>query len=308
MRGFTLFLFLILLSPSVFAQACNGVWLKDVTGNYSFNSASEIALTFKVARGNSSSCQYFIGFNKGWSQLSNSRAMYSWNSYFPYEIYADSNHSHVIREAGQQTSPSNFILGSFPSGTPQLKENTHTYYMKLLPDYLGVEAGYFTDVVTMILYEGNPSGSYRTLQAWNLVHTYNAQATAHLSLVDSGAPLNLNDTNQTLNFGVLSPGVSRGFDILTTYNTGYRLYASSLHGGRLKHQSGPQQISYSFKINGQTLSLTNSSNQPIKIAEGNGKSPSGGKRHNVLVTIGSFSQAVAGAYSDVVTLTVESKE
>lgn len=298
-----------LVSNKVVAQTnCNGVYLKDVTGNYSFNSGAAPALTFRVARGNSSACNYFVGFSTGWSLSYNPRGMYTWYQYYPYNIYVDSGRTRIIKEAGVSTSSSDFIVGSFPSGSPSLTSNLHTYYMKLLPDPVGVDSGNYLDVVTMILYEGTPGGSYRTIQAWNLVHTYYVNANTHISLVDSGAPFNINDTSQTLQFGTLTPGASRGFDLIAVYNAGYRIYASSMNNGGLKHSNNSTIIPYSFKVGTQTKNLSGSASNPVLIAEGSGQSSSAGTRHAVNVSIGNFSQALAGSYADVITLTVESKE
>jgi spore coat protein U-like protein len=289
--GFLIFLF----SPTVWA--CGPLSLSVNTPNYSFNSGSVAQLEVVVTRSAPfTSCDFFIGFSRGSANSYTPRSMANGSNTIPYNFYRNGGLTQILRDAPDSTSYNSFLRGSFPNGNPSI-QRTEDYRVAIGTIPGSPAVGLYTDTVSIKLYKGEPDEWYTLQNTQTLVTTYSVPYVANVSLVNTGAPYNQSDTTQTLNFGSLSPGQTLGFDIVTVYNSGYKLTLSSANNGKLKHSSQNQFVPYVFKVNGSPLNLSNSQAIPAVLGTGSGTSPPAGLRFAIQVQIGAVS-SLAGTYSD----------
>jgi hypothetical protein len=167
-----------------------------------------------------------------------------------------------------------------------------------------VKAGTYTDIFQVRAYDSA-----------NIDNTYNVTLTvivptiARLSLVSTGGAFNQADTTESLNFGELTTGKSLSFDIRVVSNAVYDVKMSSQNNGVMKH-SNPAvttTIPYTVIVNGVESSLIGSSTTPVSVATQTQESGTSGLAHPVTFKIGNAASKVAGAYQDVVTVTISTQ-
>src|SRR5690606_8520894 len=94
----------------------------------------------------------------------------------------------------------------------------------------------------------------------------------------------------------------KGADLRVVSNGPYRLKVSSQNNGKLKRSQG-DTISYSLRVNNQSVTLSSSATGPVNIGQGDCTSEAG-DRYNLKVKITeNTSQKAAGIYQDVITIT-----
>ena len=291
------------------AQAgCNNARLDLVPPGYVFNISSSPQLATTVTRADNGSCDYFIGFSDGSAANYASRRLSFGSAVVPMNVYKDAARTRILKDKPSEAVVADDVLqGSFAGG-PGPDAQTLNYWAAIQPQSDYLPSGIYFESLTATLYSGKVNGSYHFESSQSLVLAYYIGRRVDLSLVDTGAPFNLNDTSQDLSFGTLSSGQSRALDLVLQYNAGFRLTFSSENNGALKHLSRSNTIPYTLQVGGLPIGLAGSAAAPVVGPSGFGTSPTGGTRFPVRVTIGSIAGAVGGPYSDTITVTVVSAE
>jgi spore coat protein U-like protein len=303
--------FLLLMFFPFSAQAdhdCNNLHISSYSqSTVNFNSDSDPAITVTVQRSGKKGCDFFLTFDYGPGGSASGRKLYQSSYSLPMNIYKDSAHTQVVKEIPDANTTAEAITGSFPDDTSTPSSQTITFYPQL-GSVTYNRFGYYSASFRGRLYEGTPSNHDSEEDHENLTFIYNMAKKIDLSLVPTGASFNAADTAETLNFGTLSAGAQRSFDILVKYNAGYLVRLSSVNEGRLKHQSYSDTVPYTFAVNSTPVSLSGSDTFPAFVAWGWGVSPANGLVLSSSVTIGALGNVRAGSYSDTVTVTVQSIE
>jgi hypothetical protein len=290
-------------SGRLLAGACANMQLQANQTNIDFTPSAQYQGTLTVkANTMPGGCSFFIVFDYGHASSYAGRSLQMSGQQWPYQISKDSAGIQIIKNIPDATS-SSVLSGTLPSGNNDAQVNVN-FWAVLNTSNPWLRYGNYSDYATAQLYLGTLS-SYSFVGSRTISLNYNAPKRVDLSLVPSGGAFNLNETDEIMNFGTLTPGASQSCDLVLKYNAGYTLFASSVNGGRLKHQTQAQYVPYTIRFNGTQHSLTTS---PQQLDREFGVSPATGTVIPINVTIGNFGVVKSGNYSDQVLLTVQSTE
>lgn len=207
---------------------------------------------------NSQKCEYVVGLSKG-SSNNGSYSRYLQRNQVPIQIkFWDNTMSQLIYDYPDASPPANLIVGSFNvSGGSNTK--TTSLRIDFGPVPYNVSSGRYSNQFHLKLWTRplGSQGSFTLANDKNFEVRYDLAKSLDVSLVQVGAPFNLLDTNESVNFGELSQNQTKSFDMLIGNNTSYSYSLNSLNNGRLLRQGGnPAQasnkISYQFKIGATT--------------------------------------------------------
>lgn len=303
------YLFCIFLVFNIFARSkCHmDISLSNVNlDQNSFSPSTSVPITMRrTSSANDYLCYlYFFDFGKG---NANSYQRFLENSHgnkISYNLYKPNDFQNILTELPDMTQNSDAIWG--------WDLNANQYYQKhftLNLDYnnsLIYPAGNYTDSVRVRLYSGLPFNDPLLEDTVNFNITFSIQSSIALSLVDVGAPFSEGDTEQLMDFGVITSGEFMEADLKVKSNAGYRVYVKSENKGKLKHQTLNDKISYSMLANTTNVNL-NVGGQGYKVADKSGVTPAGGDNIRIKVTLGNPGNANTGVYTDFVTITAETK-
>lgn len=298
-----IFFFFFLTISKVFSCNFSFSTLPSVIFTYTGSDVSiQNSIVINRTETKNSCRRFFITLSKGFSSTYN-RLLQSTSGTLPYNLYKESSHTNIIKEFPDISSTSEVIIGIFPKNS-SLTTLTVSYY-SLLPavaDDTAIPPGSYSDSITAKLYKGNGSNDNNLEESSSFNITTNIPKEIDLSLVNTGAPFDLNDTDESIDFGSLSPGQTNSFDIRVVTNAGYDISFSSANNGKLKHIDLTDTIDYIVNVNASPVDLSSSSSFPVTVGSGGGISPVGGNTLNVQVQIGSFSNKSAGNYQDHITI------
>ena len=310
MSKYIAFLFVVLacLSPARLALAAENcdltINISNVNLIWSLNLPTQ-QITFNIDKEKNDACNYFVTFSKG-GPTNYDRRMLSGSSTLPYQLYKEASLTNILKELPDVTNNDEVITGSFGKGKDQTQ--SRTYFLQI-PFNLATTpqlkpSGSYNNSIIVRVYEG-VLGSGTLNHSDNILIRTVIPEIIQLSLVNTGGAFNSGDTTQAVEFGTLAAGASRGFDMRVLTNAGYQVTFSSQNNGVLKHTSAnvTTVVPYTLKINGAPKSLTSSKTNPVVVASGGGQTSVDGAGHAVDVTIDSVSDKMAGAYSDIITVT-----
>ncbi len=296
MKLFWICLFLCL--SQVTLADCNGLsfFLADPT--WSFNSNPAPLLQITISKKNNSSCDYFLTFSAGESGNYNNRLLFNSASYtfytLPYQLYQAFPYANILKDFPIAISSNDVVVGAFSTGGGTSQTITYRPVLRILSAYPRV--GNYADHVMVSIYEGSVTGAHSIHTTQVATYNYTVE-----KLVD------LSTARHALDFGMLSVGLVKSFDVILKYNAGYSLMFSSANNGQMKNAAGNFFATYSMKVNGSLINLNSSSKNPIVVSSGSGTSPAEGLRLPISATITSVGQ-LAGFYRDVISITVTSME
>ncbi len=275
---------------------------------WSFNSNPSPGLVINVSRGDiTDACQYFLTFSAGGSGSYSQRLLYNSTYTIPYQVYKEVGHVNVLKAFPSINNSNDVIEGSFPLLSGPLT-NHHTYYPLLGTVGEYPRFGTYSDTITISLYRDTIIPPYTFVDSHTVTYSYTVGKLIDLSLVNTGAPFDIASVTHTMNFGTMSVGTNRAFDVVLKYNAGYSLKFSSANNGQMKHASLNSYVSYDMTVNGNPINLSGSSGSPVEVSTATGVSSSEGLRLPVSATISSLGTAAAGSYSDTINITVTSIE
>lgn len=249
-------------------------------------------------------CKYFVTFGKGSGPDYNRKLYLSYPTpTIPFQIYKDTTTPAILMNFPEVSRETNLITGNYPNyglSTPR----QHTYIATLGNIPLGTPSGYYSDTLRAYLYSGTLNSGYHFETSQSITYYYYVPTSIGLSIVDTGSPFDEYSTSKAIDFGMMSSGLSKNFDIVIKSNEGYKLFFSSENGGQLMHSSLGAYVPYTTQVNSMTMNLI--PNTAVQVASGTGITPTAGQRVNVKLTLGAITNQPAGSYSDYITVTVQS--
>lgn len=302
MRSFLLII-VLLSSSTIFAAECNyNLTVSNATIQIE-DSAQVVQQAFSVYRGQNSPAgrcrRYRVFFSKG---LANSyqRNAFSLYGSINYNLHPAINMSGTLKDFSDAVTASEYIEGTAP-------EKNTVYSNRFFVSVPGQNnnlllAGTYVDILQVSIYGYNEnSGKYLFDEAANLTTVFLVPKKVQVSLLDEGQAFDASSTSKTMDFGIMQQNQEKGADLRILSNGSYRLNLSSLNNGKLVQ--GTQSVTYSLRVNGSSVSLSSSANNPVQIGSGT-ITGQAGDLYNLKVKIGeSVANKNAGLYQDVITIT-----
>jgi len=291
----------LLFGTNPASAACPSMTLSNVNSYVSLNTNNFVSLDLRVNKGSGTCNSFFVVIDNGGARSYSSRVMQSNFSSIPIQFYKDASRNQILKSEFE-ASASEVISGTFVGDIATYNTVYYAYIDADANQY--IKYGNYSKNFLLKLYEGDFSN--KILRDTKLVHfAFTQFKSVDISLVSTGSAFNLTDTSQTLDFGKLSEGISRGFDIVMLYNAGYTISINSANAGRLKHLTAKKYISYVLSLDGVPVGLASVSTL-VKSAVG--ISSPNGTRLPVSVKIGSILGSTPGIYTDTITINVASAE
>ncbi|GEM_PF-6146862 len=293
-----LIFFLILFSTNAFADYCP---LFVRVGSVDFSQVTvdqSIAVDVDIYRFTTSNqCKQFdLGVSSG-SANSYSRKLYNGTSTLNYNIYNDDSTSTALRSVNDAQNNNQRVRFKMDNFFKKI-----TLYVRL--PYWGnstsLENGLYTDTTQVQVYpRGNNTGGSSS----NLITNLNVQSDVNISLVGRGGQYDENQTSYSLDFGTMTAGKMRSFDLIVKSNTGYRINVSSEYDGSLAHnENSSYKVGYNFSVNGSNMSLVGSKSSPKQIYASSSASQNG-EVIEVDISLLSTSNKLSGTYTDYIYFT-----
>ncbi|MGK5088442.1 spore coat protein U domain-containing protein [Bdellovibrionota bacterium FG-2] len=296
-----------------FAATCDPVISASnvvLTWNSSFSSQ---AVTFLVTNHSKKGCQYYLGFSDGGASSYLTRRLVSGANTIGYQLYGDAGLGSVLKTPPDTLVSSEVLVGEFFNTPNSGVVQTFTYYLSV--PQAGVSAptwkrsGTYTDTFRIRLYKGAFSpGSHSSTDSHNVTISMVLPKVIQLSMVPTGGAFDAGATALSMNFGTLVNGAVASFDFRVSTNAGYAVSVSSANGGVMKHQNPAVSttVPYQFSVSGTPVTLAAGS--PVTVLTGGGQTAPSGVVAPVAVTVLAVDNRLAGAYSDVIQVSVATTE
>jgi hypothetical protein len=319
MRFQTAILFLLVMVPREARAVCINLGFEYVPSAVSFEGTSAgysvydpqeylQTVSFQV-RGEATgvTCEYFVTLSAGQSGNFSQRKMSEMTNILDYNAYTDAGKSNVFA-APPTATQGQVIAGSFPLGLSFTQTNTHEFYWTLKPQQVvpASHMRYADNNLTLNLYSGLLLSSPTLVDTKTITFETRVESSVDLSLVESGAPFDISETTQLVDFGTLESGEQRGFDVVVRSNDGYTVTMQSQNRQLLVHSRGyaiADTVPYSVIFNGGSVDLSTGARE--QVFSGTGTTPVTGTAFPIEFVLGTLSgQEIAGAYSDVIDVEV----
>lgn len=288
------------------SPACSDMGLSLSQPSPYFQSGGTMKDTFNVTVfGNSTqgACNYFLTFDYGSSNSFTNRSVKKGSDVWPYQITADTAGLQILKRFPDVNSCNDVICDKL-QGNVHYNTKTSSYTVGFDASNDWRSAGDYTETVTVRLYQGNTS-NYTLRDSKTFLLTFGSHKKADLSVVSSGGSFDLAKTTHTINFGNnLTSGAQGTADLILKYNSGFKLFASSDNGGKLKQVNGTDTIDYTFKVNGTTFSIP----WWTPITSQTGTSPASGLVNPITIIIGNTTGKAQGSYTDTINLTIQTNQ
>jgi len=285
-----------------------------------FNTSSSVTTDFQVSHDAFTGTErcYFFGFVDYGSALNWANRYLTHTTSgatIPFNVYSSgtfTNNSRV-RLAADAVDDRHVMyeapLFFNPSGTTQTL--TRSFYSLLgalpanLPPGLYTESLIFRVASRLTSPPATDYVSFPIVLSRAVQFIYNVEKELSLSLVATGGVFDPFSTSRLLSFGELETGESRTADIIIKTNVGYRLRASSLNNGSMRHSSGTG-VSFQLTVAGTVVNLAGSSGSPVLVSSNSTSSPALGFILPLEVTVGALTGSEPGGdYTDSVRFTIE---
>lgn len=279
------------------------------SGGYSVYDSGKFLQTvnFRVeAEATGVTCEYFVSLSTGQSGDFNRRKLSQTADVLNYNAYTDAGKT--IFKAPPTAAQGEVIPGSFPVALGLIQTNNHSFFWTINPQQIvPAQQTRYTDAnLSLDLYSGTLLTSPTLVASAAVTFRALVESSVDLSLARSGAPFNINDTTQLVDFGVLSSGEQRGFDLVVRSNNGYVVSMQSLNNQVMAHAEAPavrDTVPYQVVLSGGGADL--STGAPVQVISGTGTTPATGTSFPIEFTVGNISGTeAAGTYSDIISVTV----
>ncbi|MEK6705238.1 MAG: spore coat protein U domain-containing protein [Bdellovibrionota bacterium] len=277
----------------------------DIVWNQNFNFR---AVNITISKSRHPACSYSLAFTKGGASDYN-RIMTGAAANLNYQIFQDSSLSKVLKDLPDILSTDNYITSSFPEGASLTQ--TMTYYVQIPTDLATTPAlkppGTYLDSFIIKAYDGTDFTSFKKPEATASVTISTVMPRIiELSVSQNGAFFDPSKTSLAIDFAELTPGTTQTCSLLVRSNAGYSLTISSENSGILRHTSATigTAIPYIMRVNSTAQNLSG----PVEVASGSGQTSLSGIANSLGFTIDDSGQAMAGQYSDNLTITVATTE
>lgn len=303
-------------SASVWAACGLSIAANPISINWDTSFATQ-GISFTLTKTDAGTCDYFVGFTKGGAASAATRRAISGANQITYQLYKENALTNVLKDPSDAaiTSSNEVFSGQLPAGVGA--QLTLVYYFNvplsssITPSI--VKAGTYTDTFTINVYEGaDPLVPGPTpVTSANVAVTVTVPEILKMSLVATGAGFDEAGLNRSIDFGMLSAGQTRTFDIRIRTNAGFDVTFSSANNGVLKPVANPAStgLAYQFYANGVLLNLTNSLAVPVRglggPGVGNFETDLQGVAYPIRIVVGSFAGAsvLGGEAQDTITIT-----
>jgi len=309
---------LLLLSSCEAAALCVGLKFVGVpsvvtfaggSGGYNVYDSGRYLQTvnFRVEGGaTGATCEYFVALSTGQSGDFNRRRLSQAANVLNYNAYIDAGKT--IFKAPPTAAQGEVISGRFPVAIALTQTNNHSFFWTIDPQQIvpAQQAHYADANLSLDLYSGTLLIGSTLVASAAVTFRALVESSVDLSLVRSGAPFNINDTTQLVDFGVLSSGEQRGMDVVVRSNNGYAVSMQSLNGQVMVHAQAPavrDTVPYQVVLSGGGVDL--STGAPVQVISGTGTTPATGTSFPIEFTVGNLSGTeAAGTYSDIISVTI----
>jgi spore coat protein U-like protein len=293
-RGLVLTAVVLLLTNPAMAQSCR-LRLTDLprvepqSGYDPFASAPPPEYDRVTVRHNSGGgCSFAVGFNEG----ANGRRRAEYNgSYLSYQLFRDASLTTALTDASG--SPGGLLSGYADS---KIGDVSFDFYSVFPGGQIG-PGGTYRDSLTLTVYELSGGVPGRVLDTRTVQVRARMLETVQASVQIGGGSVPLSGSTSILNLGTLVTGSRGDFSVVVSGNAEYDLRLESENKGRLSGGSG--SIPYSVAINGQGVAMSSA----VTLQYGG----IGTRTHAIGVTIGDVGNALAGTYSDNLSLTITAR-
>jgi spore coat protein U-like protein len=249
----------------------------------------------------SGDCDFALGAGPGQGGGA-TRRMSQGGSGLAYEIYGGRGRGRPLRDADTGGTDV-LVLGEFRGNQVEARLDLTA----IVPEGQVVTAGGYSDTVVFTLYQlvGGVPGRVLDSRAVSVSATVSAVASFEV-VIDGSRTALRGGTLGKLDFGTLSAGQRRGFDLEARGNVGYDIELGSENGGAMVGQGYAKESSvpYRLYLDGRGLDL----GRPAAV----GQSPvtdtgRAATLHRFEIEIGDTGRAEAGKYRDDLTLTVTTR-
>ena len=285
------------------------VTFAGASGGYNVYDAARYlqTVTFQVqAEATGVTCQYFVALSTGQSGDFNHRKLIQSKNVLTYNAFTDAGKT--VLKAPPSAAQNEVISGSFPVAIALTQTKSHSFFGAIDPQQIVPVQGlpYVDTNLSLDLFSGTLLTSPTRVASAPITFRTLVASSIDLSLVRSGAPFNINDTAQLIDFGVLSSGEQRSFDLIVRSNNGFAVTMQSENRQVMVHEKAPAvttTVAYEVTLNGGDVDL--SSSGPVQVLSSAGTTPATGIAFPIELTIGTLSGAeAAGTYTDVINVTV----
>lgn len=291
--------FLAMATVHQVTAGCNLRFASTLSPSYSMNGLTRQQISFTVSS-NKKYCPHFVTVSPGGDssyQRKLTNPFYS-NSFLPFQLY-QSDVKSVLKHFPEGSS-TNFL---FPLQFDKTME--HRFRAVLSLPYIFAPAGRYFDRYTFRIYEGTPNyyaaapDDIREVEFF-----YILEERISISLVANGAPFDFYNKSFELDFGALSRGQRKSFDIVVLSNAGMELSISSMNDGAMTSLTNNGKVNYRMSFDGGAFrSMKGTLGAPYMIKSESGVLPLRGRRIRTEVEISSLSEAQSGSYSDNLVIT-----
>lgn len=319
MKSRMIFLVALLLLPREAQALCvnlafgtvpSVVTFEGGSGNYAVYDAQEYLQTvhFQVtSQATGATCEYFVTLSAGQSGNFNQRKLSEMIYMLNYNAYTVANKSNIFA-ALPSAAQSQTISGSFPVVVALTQTNNHEFFWTIKPLQVVPASGlpYADNNLTLSLYSGLVLMSPTLVATKTVSFQTRVDSSVDVSLVESGAPFDISETTQLVDFGTLESGEQRGFDVVVRSNNGYAVTMQSQNRQLLVNSRGAAaggSVAYNVIFNGGGVDL--STGAAVQVITGTGTTPATGTAFPIEFTIGTLSgNEAAGTYADVIDVEV----
>ena len=259
-------------------------------------------VTFTVTKV-SGTCTYFVTATTEFGGGPGQRVMVGSGGHLTFNIFTDSTRTSPLLDLPIATA-NDVIAGSF-STTTGVASNTHLHFFWIAPDQAAAP-GIFTGFAHFKLFQGTLLNN-TLVQMIDVNYRVDVRSVAEVSVVDPGRTFNASNPKRSVDFGFVHEGQKADFDLRVRGNNGFDVTIQSQNGGTLlpPDKGDPNYLPYTLTLGGRSLSLT--AGRTVAAASLSTATTADGVPFPVEITVGDLSHASAGAYSDVLTITVISK-
>ncbi len=289
-------------------------WSPSGDGNYRvFNDIEEeqkidgINGNFHITYDSGDDCKYFVTFSRGGAS-DYSRLLSNGGNQLSYQLYTAANLSNILMEVPDASS-ANILSGVILDEGPP-REIAQSYHWVIPPQQI-VPPGVYTDNINLIVYEGRLN-NYTESGIQTVTFSATVPRATQVSLGDSGGAFDDSSVKRIVNFGELSQGDTRTFDLRVRSNAGYRLKLESANSGYLIHERAQNRnpmpeaykVPYSVKSNNGNIHLSSGGFQTVGIETE--ITSDQGNLYTLELEIGDVSKKFEGPYSDIIHVVAES--
>ena len=236
-------------------------------------------------------CRFFVTFSAG---SGGGRRALRGPGDLGYQIHRSPRRADILL-ALPVARDRNLLSGAFAQG--QAKRGLD--YQIFVPPGQPVSPGGYQDVVKVAVYEGDLT-RYRLADTRTVKIRTQVASVVDVSLIDGGGRRDLAGARSVLDFGRLTTGETKRFQIEVKTNSGYDITLESENRGvlRLADPAEFSSVPYTLSLDGLALDLGSAVSLPFSTAK-----PS----HRFAVTTGQIGNALRGRYQDSLLLTVAAR-